>query len=107
MSFFPNGEWRIKGVLINQETVLNNEGFQFLQIQDDDLVILPADIHFQVKQSRPSSAVLESRGQVYFAEFAAVGKRFALELSRPKFREKIQIEAELVTANVAESAVHN
>ena len=100
MSSFPHGEWRIDGVLINQETVMNDEGFRFLQIADEDLAIQPAGLTFAVKQSTQSSAVLESRGQVFFAEFKVNADRMTIELTRPKFKETIQIEAELVNTKV-------
>ena len=100
MRVFSNGNWDVKSILINEETVMNNEGFQTLKITDDEFEILPIGFRFRIRQSTSKTAVLESRGQVFYANFSLDRTVLTIELARPKFKETIRLEAELVTATV-------
>jgi hypothetical protein len=102
MSTFPQGGWQIEGVLINGETVLNDEGYRFIELVDNTLTILPVEMRFVVKQSQRSSAVLESQGQTFFAEIEQADGSLTIEISRPKYKDRIRIEATVVSSPVAE-----
>ena len=60
MSAFRDGQLQILSVLVNEQTVLNNEGFLRLDISGDELVINPIGFRFNIQQSTSSSAVFES-----------------------------------------------
>ena len=94
MSAFRQGKWRIQSVIVNSETVVNNEGFLRLEVEGIELAIQPAGFRFKIQQSTARSAVLESRGQVYFADFNCEDDVLQLNLSRPGLSETIQITAE-------------
>jgi len=100
MRVFPNGHWRINSILIDRETVINNEGFRSLEITDDEIVIQPAGTSFSISQATPETAVLESCGQRFYGNFVCDGDTLMIDLTRQKFKEAIQIEAELVTSKV-------
>ena len=100
---FPNGVWCVNAVLINQKTVMNNEGFRFLNIADDEFGIEPVGLKFRVKHRTADKAVLESNQEIFYANFSYVQECLTIELSRPNCRESIQLEAELVaSADLAE-----
>ena len=89
------GAWRIESVQVNAETVVD-EGFDRLVVGRDRMSIEPAGIEFSVSQSTPKSAVLESRAQIFFAEYSKKDDRLTIELSRPAFRDKIRLNASLL-----------
>ena len=88
------GAWRIDAVQVNAETVVD-EGFDRLNVSPNQITIEPAGIEFSVNQSTPRSAVLESRSQVFFAEFSKRDDQLFIELSRPAFSEKVRLHASL------------
>ena len=100
MNFIPNGDWAIDCVLVNDETVLNNEGMRALEIEVRDWVIQPSGQRFKVTQLTSNSAVLDSNGETYYAIFEVNGSNLDLQLSRPNLKEKIRIKAEAITADV-------
>ena len=87
------GAWTIDSVQVNSETVLNNDGFEKLIVSPNQVSIEPAGIEFIVNQSTSRSAILESRSQVFFAEYSQNDGRLTLSLSRPAFRETIRLSA--------------
>jgi hypothetical protein len=94
MSAFRQGEWAILSVEVDTDKVLDQEQYQRLEIDGDQLTIQPSGMKFKVQQSTSRSAVLESRGQVFFADFVAQEQdQMCLELSRPQFSERIRINA--------------
>ncbi len=99
MQVFPTGRWRIEMILVDRKTVMNNEGFCGLLITENELQILPAGMLFSIKQSSDGTAVLQSRGQDFYAEYKYENDVLEIELSRPKFNETILIEAVLVAAD--------
>lgn len=100
---FPKGVWCINAVLINQKTVLNNEGFRFLNITEDEISIEPAGIKFRVRQKAEGKAVLESNHELFYADFWYQEECLNIELARPNCQESIQFETELVaSAELAE-----
>ncbi len=90
-----NGAWSIDSVQVNAELVKNNDGFERLVVGQDQICIEPAGIHFSVSQSTTRSAILESRSQVFFAEYVKRGNELMLELTRPKFDEKVRLNASM------------
>lgn len=52
-------------------------------------------IEFSVSQSTWRSAVLESRSEVFFAEFSKRDNKLTIELSRPAFNETIRFHASM------------
>ena len=101
MTTLRKGQWQIQSVLVNDQTVLNNEGFLRLEISNDELVIQPIGFRFNIQQSTARSAVLESGGRVFFADFVENDKAIELRLTRPEFEETINIGAEYMDAQVA------
>ena len=89
-----DGAWAITTVQVDRESVSNREGFERLVVTPDWIAIEPAGIEFSVNQSTSRSAVLESRSQIFFAEYFTRNGELTLELSRPAFREKIRLNAE-------------
>ena len=99
----PTGVWCVNAVLINHKTVMNNEGFRFLNVTDDEMSIEPAGIKFQFTQKNDAGAVLESDGELFYARFSQSQECCAIELTRPGFQELLLFEAELVaSAELAE-----
>lgn len=89
-----SGAWRIDTVQVNTETVVD-EGFDKLVVSSDQISIQPAGIEFSVNQATSRSAVLESRSQVFFAEFSKRDDKLTVELSRPAFNEKVRLYASM------------
>jgi hypothetical protein len=100
---FPKGVWCVNAVLINQKTVMNNEGFRFLNVTDEEFSIEPVGIKFRVRQKTEDRAVLESNHELFYADFSYSQELFRIELTRPDCQESILFEAELVaSAELAE-----
>lgn len=100
---FPKGVWCVNAVLINQKTVMNNEGFRFLNITEDEISIEPIGLKFRVRQKTEGKAVLESNHELFYADFSYMQGCFTIELARPNCQESILFEAELVaSAELAE-----
>ena len=95
MTGIQRGSWTIKSVQVNSAPVLNAEGFRQLVVKDRAVAIEPAGIEFSVEQSTTRTAVLESRSQVFFADFFSRDGQLTLNLTRPSFDEKISLSAQL------------
>ena len=89
-----DGAWAITKVRVDTESVSNREGFERLVVTPDRIAIEPAGIEFSVNQSTSRSAVLESRSQIFFAEYFTRDGELTLELSRPAFNERVFLNAE-------------
>lgn len=87
-----NGAWTIKSVQVDAEEVVD-EGFDRLVVTQDQIAIEPAGIELAVSQSTSRSAILESRSEVYFAEFHKTENELTLIFTRPAFRQKIRLNA--------------
>lgn len=95
------GSWEIQAVIVNAETVMNDEGFCRLEFANNEMIIQPADLRFQLSEDKGDNTIeFVSRGQVFYAEFRLEGEQVFLELTRPKFHERISIEASYVEAPV-------
>ena len=89
------GAYTIDSVQVNSEPVMDNDGFEKLIVAPNQVSIEPAGIEFVVNQSTSRSAILESRSQVFFAEYSKRDGHLTLDLSRPAFRETIRLSASL------------
>lgn len=100
MISIPYGDWAIDSVLINETTVMNNEGVRALEILARNWILQPSGQHFQVLQLTSSSAVLKSNGETFCADFKIDGDHLTLHFSRPNLKEKISFEATAISADV-------
>ncbi len=87
------GQWMIRSVFVNSQPTSEECGFQKLISEDGMLRIEPAGISLRINQATDRSAVLESRSQVFFADYFTDGDELTLNLSRPQFAETISITA--------------
>ena len=88
------GSWRIESVQVNADKVVN-EDFDRLVVSPSQITIEPAGIRLSVHQSTSRSAILESRSDLFFAEYFKRDGQLTLELTRPAFREKVRFDASL------------
>ncbi|MEM9942681.1 MAG: hypothetical protein AAF939_14045 [Planctomycetota bacterium] len=100
MLSIPAGDWMIESVIINDETVLNDDGIRAIEILADEWLVQPVGQKFRVRQAYANTAVLESNGNVYYADFELDGENLNLKLTRQNEKETIQIEAKALTADV-------
>ena len=102
------GMWRVQLVEVNSKPAGETEDFGLLISTPEALRLDPAGIVFRFQQATERTAVLESRSQVFFAEFHTRGDRLTINMSRPAFAEKITIvaawEAEIMEPSVVKSA---
>ena len=92
------GHWRIASIEVNSQPTHGSEDFHSLVSTADELRLEPAGISFRIQQATSRSAVLESRSQVFFADFFIRGQQLTLNLSRPAFKETISLKAVYETA---------
>ena len=97
MNPIKTGTWRVQLVEVNSKPAGETEEFSLLISTAQTLRLDPAGIVFQFQQATERSAILESRSQIFFADFTTRGNRLTIKLSRPAFAEKIAIIAELET----------
>jgi hypothetical protein len=95
-----HGSWEIQSVIVNAETVMNDEGFRRLEFGNNEMLIQPVGFRFQLSESHDNNIVFISRGQIFNAQITLEGEDVQLELTRPKFDERITIEARYVPALV-------
>lgn len=96
-----SGQWMIRSVLVNQQEASLESGFQQLILKDQVMRIEPAGISLIVRQSTARSAVLESRSQVFFADYSTKGDMLYIKLTRPMFSETVSITAILDRESLA------
>ena len=73
MSTLLPGFWSIDSVIVDTETVMNYEGFERLQITDDQVLIEPMGLSFAIQESRDDqSTTLISQGQVFNVSFQLI-----------------------------------
>ncbi len=87
-----NGAWTIKSVQVDAEEVVD-EGFDRLVVTPDHIAIEPAGIELAISQSTARSAILESRSEIYYAEFHKTENELTLIFTRPAFGEKVRLSA--------------
>ena len=94
------GLWSINRVSINSKDEANSDNFRQLLVSENRVRIEPAGIDFSINQSTSKSAILESRSQIFFAEFFEQGERLRITLSRPAFAETVSLDAEYINVPV-------
>ncbi len=99
MISIPYGDWAIESVLVNETTVVNNDGIRALEILELEWILQPSGQSFQVIQLTSTSAVLRSDGETYFADFEVNGSHLSLQLSRPNLEERISVQAVSISAD--------
>jgi len=96
-----DGNWNIDSVEVNTEPASQDNGFDRLIVERDRIAIEPAGIEFSINQATSKSAILESRSQVFFAEFSQSDDQLTLNLSRPAFRETVRLNATMINVQSA------
>lgn len=104
MNSIATGDWAIECVLINDQTVINSDSLRTLKVYEREWVLLPAGQAFKVCRSTMNSAVLESNGETYYADFEVEGSCLTLKLSRQNVKETLTFEAIAINADVFISA---
>ena len=93
----PKGSYEILCVLINSETVVNDDGVRELEINDGEWIIQPSGQRFEIEQIKGGRALLRSSGHRYFAEVELTGAgSIQIDLKRENVSETISVEATLV-----------
>jgi hypothetical protein len=87
------GIWRIDSVEVNSKAASDCETFRQLLMSEREIRLEPAGITFYFQQATARSAILESRSQIFFADFTTRGQRLTLVLSRPAFSETVSLQA--------------
>ena len=100
MSPIPYGDWAIECVLVNETTVMNNDGIRALEISEHEWVLQPSGQRFKVLHLTSKSAVLESQGETFHAYFEIRANHLSLQMSRASVKETLRIEAEAISADV-------
>lgn len=93
MNPIKKGVWQVYSVEVNSKPAGETDQFCTLITTEDAFRLEPAGVQFTIQQSTARSAVLESRSQIFFADFAARGDQLSLNLSRPSLSEKISLKA--------------
>lgn len=97
----PNGCYEIRCVLINAETVVNDDGVRELEIRDGEWIIQPSGQRFEIEQIQGERAILNSNGHRYFADVTLAGAgTIELELKRENVSETISVEATLIESAI-------
>lgn len=97
----PKGTYEIRCVLINSETVVNDDGVRELEVHSDEWVVKPSGQTFEIEQVNGGRAILRSNGHRYFAEAQLVGNATVeLELKRENVAEILSIEATLTESMI-------
>ena len=93
----PKGEWSILSINVDNQSVHNSEGFERIEMSDNVMTIRPAGMKFTVQHVTERTAVLESQGQVFFADYktSRQDQQLNLRLTRPQFAETIDIRAQI------------
>ncbi len=95
MNKIQPGRWAIESIMINTTTVMNFEGFEYLEVEEGKISIQPIGIQFAVTESNQRRAVLLSRGRVFLIEFEVQGNELKMTMTRPKFSDTFQVTAQL------------
>ncbi len=95
MQQIQQGRWAIESIMINTTTVMNFEGFEYLEFEENKISIQPIGIQFSITESNPSRTVLLSRGRVFFVESEIQGNELKMTMTRPKFSDTFEVTAHL------------
>lgn len=95
----PQGTYEIQCVLLNSETVVNDDGVRELEIREDHWCVWPSGQRFELLQDSGERLILESNGHQYFAELELLGDASILvNLKKKNVAEVLSIEAKLIEA---------
>lgn len=95
-----NGRWKIESVIINSSTVMNYEGFEYLEVSGRDVSLQPVGINFVVQATTDSGAILVSGDTTYFIDSEVNGEQLKMQMLRPDCKDVFEITAMLETAPV-------
>ena len=95
MLSLPTSHWFIESVVVNNDTVVTDDGFVELQINEDELLIEPVGIRFLVAEAHEDGLTLVSNEQVYRATLNFDGEFCAVSMNRPEISDTIQIHARI------------
>ncbi len=101
MNPIKQGQWQISSVDVNGRSSDEIDGFRVLMSSGDRWQLMPAEITFKINQATSRSAVLESRSQIFFADFFVRGEKLTLNITRPAFADRIHLEAVFLPSAVA------
>ena len=93
MSRISKGSWGIESVVVGSETVMNYDGFEELRVANGQISINPIGLDFKIEEATKQSLILDSQGEIYFADFQESGDSLELQLTRPQFPETIVVNA--------------
>ena len=102
MSSIPHGRYQVECVLIDFETVFNNEGVQELEISNRHWTIGPANQRFEVLQHDETTAELSCYDKRYNAEFELNenGDELVIHLRREGVPQVIRIDARRIPVTI-------
>lgn len=100
MNSIATGDWAIECILINDQTVINSDGMRALEVRDHEWLIQPGGQRFVVCKKTADTAVLESEGETYYADFHVDASKLKLRLSRQNVKETVTFDAYAITADV-------
>lgn len=95
MKNIRNGRWKIESVIINSSTVMNYEGFEYFEVNDEHSRIQPIGISFVEIESDELGAVLKSGDTTYFIATEVNGDELTMQMSRPNYGDVFEITAML------------
>lgn len=87
------GRWIIDSVTLNSHTVTHFEGFESLQIDPDQIEVLPTGMIFDVLDAKGNHFQLIHDGQSYAASIDCDEDQISLILSRSDQAETVTIAA--------------
>ena len=98
MFSIPEGVYAISCVLLNSETVVNNEAIRFVEVYHDRWTLQPANQQFRVVRAYSNSAMLNRNGKAYVAEFEIDQQgNLKIDLKQEGVAQMLSIEARLLT----------
>ncbi len=99
MFSIPEGVYAINCVLLNSETVVNNEAIRFVEVYHDRWTLQPANQQFRVIRAYSNSAMLNRNGKAYVAEFTIDQQgHLKVDLKQEGVTQMLSIEAKLLAS---------
>lgn len=94
MSILSQGIYEIQCVLLNSETVLNDDTVRCLEVHPEYWLLQPAEQRFDVLQETQSGLVLESNGHIYHARKSVENGVVTVELKKTQCQETISLDVQ-------------
>lgn len=95
MSPLPTGNWLIESVIVNSETIVDDNEFVELHVREDELLIQPVGIRFLIAEENDEGLMLVSNGQMYRAQHHRDDRDFVITMKRPEISDTIKIHARI------------